>query len=187
MGLAALWHVGFSWMRDCTHVSCTGRWILYHWATREALQVSLDWIMWAYWYWWHSPRAIGKTLWLPRKDIQTIVLMTEWQDSHSQIFFELPFSFWGACGHAACGILVLWWGIEFTPPTEEVQNLNHWTAMEVSPFFLFLFFFYVLHWSMEFTDLWLWAVLGAPTYLTPFTQSLQMFVFVQMDRFQWSW
>ena len=25
-----------SWIRDQTHVSCTGRWILHHWATREA-------------------------------------------------------------------------------------------------------------------------------------------------------
>ena len=27
---------GSSWPRDQTHVSCTGRWILYHWPTREA-------------------------------------------------------------------------------------------------------------------------------------------------------
>ena len=27
---------GSSWPRDQTCVSCTGRWILYHWATREA-------------------------------------------------------------------------------------------------------------------------------------------------------
>ena len=27
---------GSSWPRDRTHVACTGRWILYHWATREA-------------------------------------------------------------------------------------------------------------------------------------------------------
>ena len=31
------WHVGSSWTRDRTHVSCTGRWILHHWATREGL------------------------------------------------------------------------------------------------------------------------------------------------------
>ena len=28
---------GSSWPRDQTHVSCIGRWSLYHWATREAL------------------------------------------------------------------------------------------------------------------------------------------------------
>ena len=27
----------YSWLRDQTHVSCTGRWILYHWATRETM------------------------------------------------------------------------------------------------------------------------------------------------------
>ena len=32
----ALWHVGSSQIRGQTCVSCTGRWILYHWATREA-------------------------------------------------------------------------------------------------------------------------------------------------------
>ena len=29
-GLVALWHVGSSWIRDRTCVSCIGRWILYH-------------------------------------------------------------------------------------------------------------------------------------------------------------
>ena len=28
-------HVGCSWTGDWTHVSCTGRWILIHWTTRE--------------------------------------------------------------------------------------------------------------------------------------------------------
>ena len=35
--LVALQHVGSSQIRDQTCVSCNGRWILYHWATREAL------------------------------------------------------------------------------------------------------------------------------------------------------
>ena len=30
---------GSSWSRDWTHVSCIGRWVLYHWATREAVYV----------------------------------------------------------------------------------------------------------------------------------------------------
>ena len=34
--LAALQHAGSSWIRDRTCVSCIGKWILYHWATREA-------------------------------------------------------------------------------------------------------------------------------------------------------
>ena len=36
-GSVVLWHVGSSWIRDRTHVSCTGRQVLYHWVTREAL------------------------------------------------------------------------------------------------------------------------------------------------------
>ena len=35
-GLAAPQHVGSSWTRDRTRVSCIGRWTLYPWATREA-------------------------------------------------------------------------------------------------------------------------------------------------------
>ena len=38
-GLVALWHVGSSQIRDQTHVSCIGRWILYHGATREAPRI----------------------------------------------------------------------------------------------------------------------------------------------------
>ena len=38
MGLVAPWHVGSSRTRDLTHVSCIGKWILYHWATWEAPQ-----------------------------------------------------------------------------------------------------------------------------------------------------
>ena len=41
MGLVALQHVESSWSRDPIHVSCIGRWILYHWATREALKVKV--------------------------------------------------------------------------------------------------------------------------------------------------
>ena len=35
-GLVVLWHVGSSRTRDQTCVSCIGKRILYHWATREA-------------------------------------------------------------------------------------------------------------------------------------------------------
>ena len=35
-GLSALWRAGFSQPRDWTLVSCTGRWILNHWVTKEA-------------------------------------------------------------------------------------------------------------------------------------------------------
>ena len=38
-GLVALGHMGFSQIRDWTCVACAGRWILYHWTTRETLKV----------------------------------------------------------------------------------------------------------------------------------------------------
>ena len=38
----ALLHVGFSWTRVQTCVTCIGRQILYHWATRKALIFILD-------------------------------------------------------------------------------------------------------------------------------------------------
>ena len=37
MRLLGLQHVGSFQIGDRTHVSCIGRWTLYHWATREAL------------------------------------------------------------------------------------------------------------------------------------------------------
>ena len=38
-GLVTLWNVGSSQIRDRTCVSCLGRQVLYHWATREALNL----------------------------------------------------------------------------------------------------------------------------------------------------
>ena len=35
---------GSSWPRDHTRISCIGRWVLYHWATWEALSTSLWWV-----------------------------------------------------------------------------------------------------------------------------------------------
>ena len=43
-------HVGSSQIKDQTHVSCTGRWILYHWATKEALDHLKNTSM----SWWHG-------------------------------------------------------------------------------------------------------------------------------------
>ena len=38
-GLVARQHVGSSQTRDQTHVPCTGRWALTHWATREVISL----------------------------------------------------------------------------------------------------------------------------------------------------
>ena len=52
-----------SWIRDQIHVSCIGRWILYHWATREApvrVFYSLYFHFFALWDSWHScPKWVG--------------------------------------------------------------------------------------------------------------------------------
>ena len=42
VGLVALQHVESPQIRDRTQVSCIGRWILSHWATREALHCMLN-------------------------------------------------------------------------------------------------------------------------------------------------
>ena len=42
MGWVAPWHVRSSWTRDWTRVPCIGRWILNHWATREAPAASFE-------------------------------------------------------------------------------------------------------------------------------------------------
>ena len=34
---------GSSWTRDWSHISCIGRWILYHWVTREAQKEYTYW------------------------------------------------------------------------------------------------------------------------------------------------
>ena len=44
-------HVGSSWFRDRTCVSCIGRQILYHWATREALNI-------LFWYYIKTQQVI---------------------------------------------------------------------------------------------------------------------------------
>ena len=44
-GSVALQHAGSSWTWDWTRVSCIGRWILYHWATKEAQVYFLNWLL----------------------------------------------------------------------------------------------------------------------------------------------
>ena len=51
--LVALGHVESSGTRDQTHVSCTGRQILHHWATWEAQFVSLLFLLLTLIWWFH--------------------------------------------------------------------------------------------------------------------------------------
>ena len=43
---------GCSWLRDWTRVSCMGRWILYHWASREAQILPYHMHIYLLWDWW---------------------------------------------------------------------------------------------------------------------------------------
>ena len=61
MGLAALRHMGSSWPRAWTHISCTGRQILYHWATREALNDFLK-VIFSCWNLVFSPSKSSEAL-----------------------------------------------------------------------------------------------------------------------------
>ena len=62
-GLAAPRHVGSSWIRDQTGVSCIGRQILYLWTTRESLE--LFWFLFFHpWWWWISAPLQLQMQWL---------------------------------------------------------------------------------------------------------------------------
>ena len=57
---------GSSWPRDRTHVSCVGRWILYHWATREAYRSLIqpeDSILWQL-NWWGEEDCVWEVEYL---------------------------------------------------------------------------------------------------------------------------
>ena len=53
---------GSSWPRDQTHISCIGRWILYHWATGEALYLTYT----------HRKLKYDQFLWTTYKDVAAI-------------------------------------------------------------------------------------------------------------------
>ena len=62
---------GSSWPRDQTHVSRIGRWILYHWAPREAPGAL---------YWWKRPVSKGSILYESTAHNQVLKLQkgTDW-------------------------------------------------------------------------------------------------------------
>ena len=51
----------------------------------------------------------------------------DFRHKHSSYFY---WNFFWPCGKT-CGMLVSWPVIEPAPPTQEAQNLNHWTTREV--------------------------------------------------------
>ena len=73
MGLVAPWHVGFSWTRDRTCVSCTRGKILYHWATGKAPHL----------FCLQGKHVIQQVLWWP---LASILIWTHTQNSLSTCF-----------------------------------------------------------------------------------------------------
>ena len=60
LGLVAVQQVGSAQIRDQTRVPCTGRWILHHWATREAPPSSFG--VWSSATLWSSKRNLTEFL-----------------------------------------------------------------------------------------------------------------------------
>ena len=103
MGLVTLPHAGSSWTRDWTCVSCTGRQILYHWATRDALystficqicavnrhhlRLGEGWILGSYRQWHPTPVL------LPGKfhGRRSLVGCSPWRCEESDITFTFHF------------------------------------------------------------------------------------------------
>ena len=56
-------HVGSSWIREPARVSCIGRWVLYHWATREALH----WLFFFPLHWLLFTKALSWITWTCEK------------------------------------------------------------------------------------------------------------------------
>ena len=72
-----------SWIRDQTHVSCIGRWILYHWATRKVLLYNFL----------KSHQSLKQDLKVPMGDYHSIVfhflLLGIWLDYFSSTCLSL--------------------------------------------------------------------------------------------------
>ena len=76
IGFAAPWHVGSSQTRDETCVPCIGRWILNHWAIREALFA---------FFFFFSNHLRGSILQSSLQTIQALVSQSE-----TQTFQDIP-------------------------------------------------------------------------------------------------
>ena len=67
-----LWrHLGSFWPRGWTHVSCTGRQILYHWATREAWNDFIN-VIFSCWNLVFSPSKSSEALCYIRRALKSI-------------------------------------------------------------------------------------------------------------------
>ena len=111
MTLGAAQHVGSSWTRDWTHVSCIGRWVLCHWATWKVCYLLFFFLMWTFF------KAFLKFV--------TISLLFYVFVFGCEGMWDLSF-LTRAQTHARC----IGWG-----------SLNHWTTREDPLFHLLSFLF----------------------------------------------
>ena len=136
-----------SWLRDCTCISCFGRWILYHWASRQE-----------YWGGLPCPSAGDLPDWgiesrppalqvhsLPPEPPgnpeffrRPLIMLSHNANKENQAHYVkisqkyivwFFFFFW--LGWAAYGILVPRPGIEPVFPTVIAWSLNHWSTRKV--------------------------------------------------------
>ena len=121
--------MGSSQTRDQTHVSLFGRWILYHWATREAPKKPV------FKYWSYEFCDLNTMLWK--------TLQLEWL-SGKMTFFPI-----GILGHPARGLVLFWrcisiWGnvekqidfeINSKPPHVSGQVFWAWIWLEAPQYY----------------------------------------------------
>ena len=71
-------HAGPSQTREWTHASCTGRWVLYHWATREAP------------WWCFLSSSEAASLWIsPEVEKYIIYQIWQYEAGEEMLFFNL--------------------------------------------------------------------------------------------------
>ena len=93
---------GSSWPRDWTHISCIGRWILYHWVTQEAKIARIE-SLWRRWvsfvlfhedvYLFFSFRKTNADSWYPLSNL----LLLDWYNAGLIIHFLSMFFNFSPC------------------------------------------------------------------------------------------
>ena len=120
---------GSSQPKDWTHVSCIGRWILYHWATREVI-------------WYPFPWQITCSTMLCFL-VSVFWLWIFWATKHSDfnLYFHIFFSVW------LCYYL-LKYQEEKSP---FLSIIDKWLQLNLGPFASDLHYFFLTSWNSMFT------------------------------------
>ena len=109
-GLVALQLVGSSWIRGWTHISSIGRWILYHWTSKEdlinvLLCISQTWVWSLGWedsvekeIATHSSTLAWKTPWAEEpgrlQSMGSLRVGHDWMTSHFHFMYLSPLPHW---------------------------------------------------------------------------------------------